>query len=91
MCGVYVCLPRQLRYILLPSLGIILRVLIAIHSHVAHIDDITRQIAICNDTYKFAAYPYSILQEFILDNKVMVMSHPEAVSCTLSVQILIRY
>jgi len=46
---------------------------------VAHIDDITIPIAICNDTYKFAAYLYSILQEFAVDSKVMVMSHPEAV------------
>ena len=46
---------------------------------VAHIDDITRLIAICNDTYKFVAYPYSILQEFAVDNKVMVTSHPEIV------------
>jgi len=30
------------------------------HLHIAHIDDITRPIVICNDTYKFAAYPYSI-------------------------------
>ena len=36
-------------------------------------------IAICNDTYKFVAYPYSILQKFAVDNKVMVTSHLEAV------------
>jgi len=47
--------------------------------HVAYIDDITRSIAICNDTYKFATYPYSTLQEFTVDNKVIVTSRCEAV------------
>jgi len=55
-----------------------LRVLTALHLPVAHVD-IIRPIAICNDTYKFVAYPYSILQQFTVDNKVMVTSHPEAV------------
>ena len=50
-----------------------------LHFLVAYIDDITRPIAICNDTHKFAAYPYSTLQEFAVDNKVMVMSCSEAV------------
>ena len=54
-----------------------LRIPTALHLPVAHIDNITRLIAICNDTYKFAAYPYSILQEFTVDNRVMVTSHSE--------------
>ena len=33
----------------------------------------------CNDTHKFVAYLYSTLQEFVVDNKVMVMSRSEAV------------
>jgi len=37
------------------------RVLITLHLHVTYIDNITRPIAICNETYKFAAYPYNIL------------------------------
>ena len=49
------------------------------HFSVAYIDDITRPIAIYNDTHKFAAYPYSTLQEFAVDNKVMVTSHSETV------------
>ena len=50
-----------------------------LHLHAAaHIDDITMPILICNDTYKFVVCPYSILQEFAVDNKVMVTSHPEA-------------
>ena len=46
---------------------------------VAYIDDITRPIAICNDTHKFTAYPYSTLQEFAVNNKMMVTSRCEAV------------
>ena len=38
-------------------------------------DDITRPIAIYNKNYKFFAYPYSVLQEFTVDNKVIVTSH----------------
>jgi len=77
--GLDVCLPRHPRYILLSSLGIMPRVSAALHLFVAHIDDITRMIAICNDTYKFVTCSYSILQEFAVDNKVMVTSHPEVV------------
>jgi len=77
--GLDVCSPKQLRYILFLYLGIMLRVLTALHLPVAHIDDITRPIVICNDTYKFTAYAYNILQKFVVDNKVMVTSHPEAV------------
>ena len=63
----------------------------ALHLPVAYIDDITKPIAICNNTYKFAAYPYSILQEFVVDSKVMVPSHPQAVrKLNACVQILIR-
>ena len=51
----------------------------ALHLPVAHIDNITRPIAICNETYKFVAYQYSISQEFTVDNNVMVTSHPKAV------------
>ena len=50
-----------------------------LHFPVAYIDDITRPIAICNNTHKFVAYPYSTLQEFAVDNTVMVTSHCEAV------------
>jgi len=55
------------------------RVCTALHFPAAHIDDITKLIATGNDTYKFVAFLYSILQEFIVDNKVMVTSHLEAV------------
>jgi len=64
-------------YLILPSLGVTLRVSIALHLHVAYIDNITTLIAICNDTYKFVAYSYNILQEFAVDSKVMVSSYPE--------------
>ena len=51
---------------------------ITLHLSVAYIDDITKPIALCNDTHKFAVYPYSTLQEFVVDNKVMVASRFEA-------------
>jgi len=50
-----------------------------LHLHVAYIEDIARSIIICNDTHKFTAYLYSTLQEFVVDNKVMVTSRCEAV------------
>ena len=64
------CHFRHLIYLILSSLGM-LRVPTALHLLVAHIDNITRLTAICNDNYKFAAYPHSILQEFTVDSKVM--------------------
>ena len=70
--------PRNVISLILPSLGVMLRIPIEFHLPVAHIDDITRSIAICNDAYKFAANPYSILQEFAVDNKAIVTSHHEA-------------
>ena len=36
-------------------------------------------MAICNDTYKIIAYPYNILREFTVNNKVKVTSYLEAV------------
>ena len=51
----------------------------ALHFLVEHIDDITRPIEICYDTYKFVAYSYSILQKFAVDIKVMLTSHCVAV------------
>jgi len=55
------CHPRHLISLILPSLGVMSREPTASHLFVAHIDDITRSIANCNNTYKFSAYPYSIL------------------------------
>ena len=78
--GIDVCPPMHAISLILPSLGVMRRIPTALHLLVAHIDDITRPIAICNDTYKFAANLYTILQEFVVDNKVIVTSHPEAAS-----------
>ena len=75
--GLDVYPPRQVISLILPSLEVMPRILIVLHLPVAHIDDITRSIAICNDAYKFAANSYNILQEFAVDNKVMITSHPE--------------
>ena len=73
------CHPRHPIYLILPSLGVMSRVSTPLYLHVAHDDSLSRQIAICNDNYKFVAYPYSILQEFAADNKVIVTSHSETV------------
>jgi len=48
----------------------------ALHVPVMH-DEISRQIAICNDDYKFVTYPHSILHEFAVNNKVMIAIHFE--------------
>jgi len=78
--GLDVCSHRHVISLILLSLGVMFKIPNALHLLVAHIDDITRSIIICNDNYKFAANIYSILQEFAFDNKVIVTSHPEAVS-----------
>ena len=54
--GLDMCPPRHPRYIIFPYLGIMPRVPIALHLHVAHIGDIARPMVICSDTYKFVAY-----------------------------------
>jgi len=77
--GIDVCPPRHVISLILPSLGVMLRIPTALHLFVAHIDDITRPIAICNDTYKFTTNLYSIWQEFAVDNKVMITNHLETV------------
>jgi len=55
-----VCPFRHVISLILSSLGVMPRIPTALHLSVAHIDDITRLIVICNDTYKFTAYTYSI-------------------------------
>ena len=59
--GLDLCPPRRVISLILPSLGVMPRIPIALHLPVAHIDDVTRSIIIYNDTYKFIAYLYSIL------------------------------
>ena len=56
-----VCHPKHPIYLLFPSLGVMPRILTALHLSFAHDDDITRQLANCDENYKFVAYPYSIL------------------------------
>jgi len=50
------------------------RVFIALHLPVAYAD-ITRQLADDNNNYKFSACPYSILQEFAVENEGEITSH----------------
>ena len=49
--GLDVCPPRHPRYTIFLFLRIIPRMPTTLHLHVAHIDDIARPVAICNDTY----------------------------------------
>ena len=56
----------------LPSLGVMPRVPIALHLSVAHDDDIIRQLANCDENYKFLVYPYSMLKEFAVDVEMIV-------------------
>ena len=47
--------------------------------HVVH-DETPRQVAICNDDYKFAALSHNILQDFAVVNEVTGISHSEIVT-----------
>ena len=53
--------PRYPIYLILPSLRVIPRVSTALHLSVVYINDITRLIAIYNNTYKFVTNTYNIL------------------------------
>ena len=55
--GLDVCPLRHVISLIFSSLGVMPRVLTALHLPVAHIYDITRPIAIYNDTYKFLSKP----------------------------------
>jgi len=79
LAGLDVCPPRHPRYIIFSSLRVMLECLLHCIC-LTHIDDITKPIAIYNENYKFDAYPYSILQEFTVDNKVIITSHREEVA-----------
>jgi len=73
--GFDVCPPRHPIYSLFPSSGVMPT---SLHLHVTH-DNITRQLASCNYNNRFSTCPYSILQEFAVDNEVIVMRHHEIV------------
>jgi len=51
-----VCPPMHPVYIIFSSLGVMSRVSTPLHLPVAHNDNLTRQIAIYNDNYKFIAH-----------------------------------
>jgi len=59
--GFNVCHPRHLIYLIFLSLGVMPRVFTMLHLPIAHDDDITRQLANCDETYKFSIYPYIML------------------------------
>ena len=63
--------PRKSIYLSVLSLGVLPSEFVALHLLEMH--DVTyKQITICNDNYKFTAYPHSILQEFIIKNVMIV-------------------
>jgi len=68
--------PRQSYVSLSLSSGVMLRKFTTLHLHVAF-DNITRQLANCNDNYNFYVCPYSVLQEFAIDSEVIVTSYSE--------------
>jgi len=51
---------------------------IALHLLVAY-DETPKQMAICNDDYKFDAFSHNILQKFTIANEVTSMFHPDIV------------
>ena len=63
--------PRKLMPLFSPSLGVTLCESIALHLTVAYDE---RQIAICNDDYKFAVFSHSILQKFAVFNEAISVS-----------------
>ena len=67
-----VCLSRKLMSFFPLHLRVEPSESIALHLLVAH-DETSRQIAICNDDYRFAAFSHSILQEFAVVNEVTSM------------------
>ena len=55
-------------------------------------DETPKHIAICNDDYKFVAFPYSILQKFTVVNEVKGMIHSEILrTFTVSVHVPIGF
>jgi len=79
LAGPDVCHPRHPIYLIFPLLGVMLRVPTALHLPVTHDDDITRQLANCDENYNFSVHPYSMLQKFAVDSEMIVMSHSEIV------------
>jgi len=67
----------------------------ALHLPVVY-HDIIRQLANDEGNYKFSTCPYSILQEFAIENEVMVTSHSEIerklhIQCTYFSKVLKRF
>ena len=49
----------------------------ALYLPVTYDDDITSQLTNCDGNYKFSVYPYTMLQEFVIDSVVIVTGHHE--------------
>ena len=61
LAGLDVCPPMYPIYLFFSLLEVMCRVPTTLHLPVAY--DITRQLANCDEKYKFSVYPYSILQD----------------------------
>ena len=70
----YVPLEKKPIYLFVISLGLIPSELVALHFPKIH-DEIQKQITICNDNYKFDAYPHNILQKIAVKNMMIVTIH----------------
>jgi len=69
-----VCPRRKLIYLCVISLEVTPSESDALYLLTTH-GEISRQIAISNDDYKFVAYPHSILQKFAVKNMVIFTIH----------------
>jgi len=79
LAGFDVCYPRHPIYLFFSSLEVMPRVSTTLHLPIANDDDITKQLANCDENYKFYVYLYSMLQEFAVESEVIVTSHSEIV------------
>ena len=68
------CLTRHLTCPIFALLEVMHRMSTALHLPVAY-DDIIGQLTNDNDNYKFSTCPYSILQEFAVENEVTIITN----------------
>ena len=73
------CHPRHPIYLIFSSLRVMPRVHTTLHFSVAHDEDIIRQLANCDENYKFFVYPYSMLHKFVIVSEVIVTNYSEIV------------
>ena len=67
-------LPRKYIYLFVLSLRVLPSEFVTLHLSEMHYET-HKLIIICNDGYKFVAYPHNILQKFVVKNVIMVRIH----------------